>query len=58
MKLKDFTVIQVWGVDKNDKIFILAQIIPQDDERTIIDLKKIVESFKPKSKEEMEFLRK
>lgn len=58
MKLKDFLVIQVWGIDKNDRIYILDQIIPQNDKRVTIDLEKIIESFKPKSKEEMEFLRK
>lgn len=58
MKLKDFLVIQVLGIDKNDRIYILDHFTPQSDERTTIDLEKIIESFKPKSKEEMEFLRK
>lgn len=50
MKLKDFTVIQIWGIDENKKIYILDQIIPQSDKRTIVNLKKIVESFEPNEK--------
>lgn len=59
MKLSDFAVVQVYGLNKDGTIYLLDQITLQNDERTIVDLRKVVESFKPNENEKLtRFLRK